>query len=361
MIHSSLPGYVQLDSGKCMIDLPTSATFKEIIVPSAVQLSGWAFVDVGLAVPPQVFLELFSQRTRAVQRVAADRCQRKDVAMHFGDPGLTYAGFSARIDVNAHMYGEYAVYVYQVDDQHTYRSGEVMELRIALQEYEKTVREDLARKFLRGHGLEVGALQRKLKVSPECRVTYVDRISLEELIQHYPEMAQFDLQRPDIIDNGETLDTILPGSQDFVIANHFLEHCQDPIQTVENFLRVLKDEGVLYMAIPDKRYTFDNSRQLTPYAALRDTRQCGRRADIEDLYGEWVREVQHAPDHTAAELSMQLLSQQYSIHFNVWTLDTLLNFLFRSREDFELPFDITAVVSTDNEVVLILTKNLRHT
>lgn len=359
MTHSSLPSKVVLDCGKYMIDLPTVTWVQEVSAAGAIQLNGWAFVDVGLTVPSEIFLELFSRRTRAVQWVKAERCERKDVATHFGDPELTYAGFNARIDLEE-MYGEYGVRVYQVDDDHTYRSEELVELRIALQEYEKTVREGLAKKFLRGNGLEIGALQRKLSVSPECRVTYVDRMSLEELLQHYPEMARFDLQRPDIIDDGETLGTILSETQDFVIANHFLEHCQNPIQTIENLLRVLKEGGTLYMAVPDKRYTFDNSRRLTTYATLADTRRLGRRADIQELYSEWAREVQHTPEESVPKLAKQLSSERYSIHFNVWTLDTLVHFLLRTREDFGLPFAVTAVVSADNEVVFVLTKNLEH-
>jgi SAM-dependent methyltransferase len=359
MTHSWRPSKVALDGGKYMIDLPTRTGFHEVSAEGALQLNGWAFVDVGLAVPSEIFLELFSKRTRVVQWIKAERCERKDVSTHFCDPGLTYAGFNARIGIEE-MYGEYGVRVYQVDDDHAYRSEELVELRIALQEYEKTVREGLAKKFLRGHGLEIGALQRKLSVSPECRVTYVDRMSLEKLLQHYPEMARFDLQRPDIIADGETLGTILRESQDFVIANHFLEHCQNPIQTIENLLRVLKVGGTLYMAVPDKRYTFDHSRRLTTYAALEDTRRRGRRADIEDLYTEWAREVQHTSEESVPQLAKQLSSERYSIHFNVWTLDNLINFLLRAREDFGLPFEVAAIVSGDNEVVFVLTKNLEH-
>ncbi len=340
-----------------MIDLSTSGGFHEVVAPGSIQLNGWAFVDVGLAVPSEVVLELFSQRTRTVQRVKAQRCERQDVALHFRDQGLIFSGFTARIDIDYQMYGEYSVRVYQINGEHTYRSGELIELRVALQEYEKTVREGLAQKFLRGHGIEIGALQRKLQVPSECRVTYVDRMSLEDLVVHYPEMAQFSLQRPDVIDDGEKLCTIPPGSQDFVIANHFLEHCQNPIQAIENFLRVLKHEGVLYLAVPDKRYTFDHSRRLTTYAELKDARQRDSRRGVEDLYLEWAREVQHAPEHNIIALAKQLLSEEYSIHFNVWTLDTLLTFFLQSREDFGLPFEIAAIVSADNEVVLVMTKN----
>ncbi len=89
---------------------------------------------------------------------------------------------------------------------------------------------------------------------------------LPDLLAHYPELIGQPLQAPDMIDDGETLSTIDSASQDFVIANHFLEHCENPIQTLRNFLRVLKDGGILYMAVPDKRFTFDVDRPVTTYA-----------------------------------------------------------------------------------------------
>ena len=62
----------------------------------------------------------------------------------------------------------------------------------------------------------------------------------------------------------ESLATIPDGSQDFVIADHFIEHCQDPISALTIHFRVLKTGGILYMAVPDKRFTFDKDRPVTP-------------------------------------------------------------------------------------------------
>ena len=53
-------------------------------------------------------------------------------------------------------------------------------------------------------------------------------------------------------------------SQDFIIANHFLEHTENPIGTIETHLGKLKPGGVLFYAVPDKRYTFDFRRPVTP-------------------------------------------------------------------------------------------------
>ena len=125
-------------------------------------------------------------------------------------------------------------------------------------------RREFADRFLAGSGLEIGALHLPLKTPPRAKVRYVDRMSVDDLRSEYAELAEWDLTPVDVIDNGELLTTIPDGSQDFVIANHFLEHCEDPISTIGTHLSKLKPGGVLFYAVPDKRYTFDCRRPVTP-------------------------------------------------------------------------------------------------
>ena len=112
----------------------------------------------------------------------------------------------------------------------------------------------LASVYLRGSGLEIGALHHPLPVPRSACVSYVDRMTVAELRKQYPDLPSNELVEPDLIDNGETLSKVPAVSQDFVIANHFLEHCQDPIGTLENFFRVLKLGGILYLTVPDKHH-----------------------------------------------------------------------------------------------------------
>ena len=125
-------------------------------------------------------------------------------------------------------------------------------------------RREFAERFLAGEGLEIGALHLPLETPPGAHVRYVDRMSVEELRAEYAELAEWDLTPVDVIDNGELLSTIPEASQDFIVANHFLEHCEDPIRTIETHLGKLRPGGVLFYAVPDKRYTFDCRRPLTP-------------------------------------------------------------------------------------------------
>jgi len=44
-------------------------------------------------------------------------------------------------------------------------------------------------------------------------------------------------------------------SQDFIIANHVLEHVINVIQSVRRWYEVLKPNGILYLSVPDWRFT----------------------------------------------------------------------------------------------------------
>ena len=179
---------------------------------------------------------------------------------------------------------------------------------------------------------------------------------VSDLIAHYPELAGLPIQSPDIVDDGELLLDIASDSQNFLVANHFFEHCQNPIRTLLNLARVLQQGGVIFMAVPDKRYTRDLPRPVTPYETLRQAFLSNQRDQPEILFREWAESWEGLTGEAARVRGDQLMDQQYSIHYNVWALSDLLDFLLRAKAEFHLPFEITSVVSSENENILILTK-----
>jgi SAM-dependent methyltransferase len=219
-----------------------------------------------------------------------------------------------------------------------------------------TVKDRLAPFYLRGRGLEVGALHNPLPVSSRAKVRYVDRLPVEGLRAQYPDLRDKKLVRVDVVDDGERLDTVGTATQDFVIANHFLEHCQDPIRTLESFFRVLRPGGVLYMAVPDKRFTFDRDRPVTSLAhVLRDCAE-GPAWSRRGHYEEYVAHV-HRPA-TAEEtrgIVEDMLARSYSIHFHVWTQKELLELLLSLKD--RLGFDIEVAHKNGDEFVLVLRKS----
>lgn len=216
----------------------------------------------------------------------------------------------------------------------------------------------VAANYLRGDGIEIGALHLPLRVPSSARVKYVDRMTVEELRTHYPELQDVPLVAPDIIDDGEELSTFDAQSQDFVIANHFLEHCSDPIGTLKNLLRVLKTGGVLYLAVPDKRHTFDHRRPVTTIDHLLRDHAEGSAWSREQHFSEWVRLVLGIEDEDEFRKHHDhLMAMDYSIHFHVWTGTELLELLASVRRVFSLPFEVELFLRNNEEYIMILRRN----
>jgi SAM-dependent methyltransferase len=200
----------------------------------------------------------------------------------------------------------------------------------------------LARRFIRGTGIEIGALHNPLWVPPKSHVTYVDRLDEVGLRHHYPELNDFPLVKVGVIDNGEKLTTFQPNSQDFIIANHFLEHTQDPIGTIRRHLEVLRPLGLLYMAVPDKRFTFDKTRPETDFAhVLRDYVE-GPEWSYDGHLREFASAVMGSADENLEEVVNGLKASNYSIHFHVWSEASFRDFLDGLIAVLHLPMRIEA-------------------
>jgi SAM-dependent methyltransferase len=226
-------------------------------------------------------------------------------------------------------------------------------------------RREFAERFLAGEGLEIGALHLPLKTPSGAHVKYVDRMSVEDLRAEYAELADWDLTPVDVIDNGELLATIPEASQDFIVANHFLEHCEDPIRTIETHLGKLKPGGILFYAVPDMRYTFDHRRPPTPLDHMITDHERGPERSRAEHYDEWTRLVvdEDAPspdsseyDGWAVEKARKLEADAYSIHMHVWTQAEFLRLILDCRDRFEDAFDVEAAARQGIEFVVVLRK-----
>ena len=55
---------------------------------------------------------------------------------------------------------------------------------------------------------------------------------------------------------------------DFILSSHSLEHCANPIKTLKEWQRVIRKGGVILVAVPDRRVTFDWRRRVTTFDHL---------------------------------------------------------------------------------------------
>jgi len=216
-------------------------------------------------------------------------------------------------------------------------------------------RELIAKTYIIGDGIEIGALHNPLNVPKSAKVKFVDRMCVDDLRKQYPELGEFNLVNVDIIDDGEVLGTIRNSTQDFVIANHFLEHCQDPIKAIENMLRILRTDGILYLAIPDKRYTFDCDRPITPIEHLlkdyAESPNWSKRSHFED----WVKYIDKIKDDADVEVRVNyLMNMGYSIHYHVWTQLELFDLIIFINRNLNFKFEIQCAFANEIEVVFVL-------
>lgn len=174
-------------------------------------------------------------------------------------------------------------------------------------------REQIARQYLRGDGIEVGALNAPLRV-PGCTVRYMDRAPLEAVQRDYAEVSG--ILAPDIVGDLETLTGVADRSVDFIIANHVLEHVENPLRALAAVSRVLRTSGFAFIALPDKRFTFDKRRAITPlWHIVRDFRQ-GPEWSRRSHYVDWAKNVERVNNVEARADEFERVGQ--NIHFHVW-------------------------------------------
>ncbi len=64
--------------------------------------------------------------------------------------------------------------------------------------------------------------------------------------------------------------SIKNNSYDFVLSCNNIEHIANPIKAIEQWLSVLKNEGVLVIVAPRKEVNFDHKREITEFSHLMD-------------------------------------------------------------------------------------------
>lgn len=215
--------------------------------------------------------------------------------------------------------------------------------------------------LLRGRGLEIGAFNQPFPFGPDADVLYADVWTPDDVARMAP-----GAKRPDIMSDSESFPTIADGSLDFVVANHVLEHLTDPIRALIEWHRVLRDGGLLLMALPDKRYTFDRPRTRTTLDhLLADHASTAPPRDRNYVhFVEWATHVERlqpgSPEFNA------WISNAYerggTVHNHVWVAVDILRVLRWMARAGEASWSVERFLNTSpltNEFVLLLRRSVR--
>jgi predicted SAM-dependent methyltransferase len=209
----------------------------------------------------------------------------------------------------------------------------------------EAARDDLAFRYCHGDGIEIGALYRPQRVPKDARVRYVDYVDEKQLLElnkHYVWWAQ----PIDVVDNGETLEKFDDDSLDFLMAHHMLEHVEDPIAALKTWVRVVRPGGIVFLTLPDPRYSFDNLRERTTVEHVLRDHDEGPEVSRQQHYAEWSQYIDgnKTPEEYAAEDARH--------HFHVWELQTFVALLLA----LDLPITIEAAVATEPEFSVVFRK-----
>ncbi|MDW7773271.1 MAG: methyltransferase domain-containing protein [Desulfobulbaceae bacterium] len=218
------------------------------------------------------------------------------------------------------------------------------------------IRNDYAARYITGDGYEIGAQNSPVSCDNANKVVYIDYLSRRESSQkyHIPEDKCVDV---DIIADAAQLDAIPSNSASFIIANHVLEHCPDPIATLLGWLRILKAKGVLFLTLPNyKSNEFDFEKTPTPVSHLvQDHERAGNKEDITTEHIHEHIRIIDGIDPSDTELFQQryeaIIGSNLHTHYHVFDRSNVLELLHVIHQ--QRPITLINSFSFDNSFELL--------
>lgn len=157
-----------------------------------------------------------------------------------------------------------------------------------------------------GHGIEIGPSHNPIAPKSDgYKVHIIDHMSREQLIAKYKDhhVNLKNIEEVDFVWRDENYSELTGKSKyyDWIIASHVIEHTPDLIGFLNDCDAILKDDGVISLVIPDKRYCFDHYRPITGISKIIDN--------------HFQKNKIHTPG-TVAEYFLNVVSKDGSIAWN---------------------------------------------
>jgi SAM-dependent methyltransferase len=188
--------------------------------------------------------------------------------------------------------------------------------------------QDVVGGLLVSPGVEIGAFKTPI---PGIAPIHVDRF---QEYANEPTLADY---------RGDSADLpFLDSSLNYVATSHVIEHVANPLAAIMDWYRVLRNDGIIYMVVPDRRLTFDRARPLTPAEHMVDdylnrTSQCdGTHIDEYVLNVDW-RELSPGTTDQNVDSERESLRATYlnavqsgseiNIHFHTFEASNMLELL----------------------------------
>ncbi len=126
-----------------------------------------------------------------------------------------------------------------------------------------------------GTGIEIGPSHNPIAAKKDgYNVHIIDHASREKLIEKYTghNINLDDIEEVDFVWNGQPFTEFAKkNTYDWIIASHVIEHVPNLISFLINCSEVLKEDGLISLAIPDKRYCFDHYRPHSGLSSIIDS------------------------------------------------------------------------------------------
>ena len=94
----------------------------------------------------------------------------------------------------------------------------------------------------------------------------IDNVNYSTVTLWHSDAVKF---RENLVGEGTEL-PVNDGAYDCVLSSHSLEHIANPMKAIGEWRRLLRDQGLLLLVLPNRHYTFDWRRPVTSLEHLRE-------------------------------------------------------------------------------------------